>query len=144
MPTAGKRSSTEVTIALDDAPGAGGVARTVTSYIMEIAGLKVTSNMQGSTAYGDTIEKMLPTGTSKLEKVRLKGLMDTTATTGPHAVMKAPDTDPNAGTRTLTVVVGDSKTWQTECYLESYEATPKANNLTEFECVLVQVSGGWQ
>ena len=108
-----------------------------------MGGVKLTSNMQNATAYGDTVEKMLPTGLLKLDNIELSGLWDTTATTGPHVVFIAPDDGPQDSTRTLTVVFGDSKTWTSEGYLVSYEVTGKVNGLTEFKAVLAQNSGSW-
>lgn len=126
----GKYSSTSITVTLDDGPG--GTARAITSYVLEMGGVKITSLMQDVTAIGDTAKKMLPTGLVENAKVRIRGLWDTTATTGPHAVLSAPDDGPQDATRTLTVVFGDSKTATMEGYLESYEVLGKVGALTEF------------
>src|SRR2546430_175953 len=106
---AGKHGSSEITISYDDGPG--GSLRLITSYVMSMSGIKITSNMQKSTAYGDTIEKMLPTGLSIFAPITIGGLFDDTATFGPHIVFVAPDTSPQASTRTLTIVIGNSKQW---------------------------------
>ena len=137
----GKYGSTSITIAYDDGPG--GTARTITSGVLEMSGVKITSGMQVSTAYGDTVQKKLPTGVLELAEMTLRGFWDTTATTGSHAVFKDPDDGPQDATRTLTVVFGDSKTWTSEGYLVSYEVIGKAGNLTEFVAVLQQNSGSW-
>lgn len=138
----GKRSSSEITIAFDDGPN--GTPRTITNFVLDMGGCKISSNMQASTAVGQLIESMHPTGTSKLEKFKLRGFLDTTLLTGPYAVLKTPDTDPNGGTRTLNIQFGDSKQWLTEGFLESFEVLGKAGNLTEFEAIVQQNSGGWQ
>jgi hypothetical protein len=127
---AGKHGSAEITITYDDA---GGTPRTVTNFILTMGALKITSNTQASTAYGDSWEEMLPTGVSKADKIALHGYFDDTATTGPHVVFGAPDTSPQAATRTLAVVVGNAKTFTTESYLVSYSVAGKNGNLTEFD-----------
>lgn len=138
---AGKHGSSEITIAYDDGPG--GSLRTITAFILTMGGIKLTSNMQASTAYGDSIEKKLPTGMSKIDPVTFTGLWDDTPTTGPHAVFLTPDTSPQATTRTLQIVFGNAKTWLSEGYLESYEVLGKNGNLTEFAAVAIQNSGAW-
>lgn len=138
---AGKHGSSEITISYDDGPG--GTPRTITSFVLTMGGVKLTSNMQAGTAFGDTIEKMYPTGVSKIDQITLHGFWDDTATTGPHVVFLAPDTSPQANTRTLAIVFGNAKTWTSEGYLVSYAVLGKAGALTEFEAVLQQNSGSW-
>lgn len=138
---AGKHGSSEITIQYDDAPG--GSLRTITSYVLTMGGIKLQSNMQASTAYGDSVMKKLPTGMMEIPPVTMTGFFDDTPTTGPHAVFGAPDTSPQAATRTLAVVFGNSKTWTSEGYLVSYEVLGKNNNLTEFAAELQQNSGVW-
>lgn len=138
---AGKHGSAELTFSYDDGPG--GTPRTMTAYLMTIGAIKLTSNMQGSTAYGDTLEKQLPTGMSKIDPITVHGLFDDTATTGPHTVFGTPDTSPQAATRTLAIVVGNGKTWTSEGYCQSYSVIAKNGNLTEYEAVLIQNSGAW-
>jgi hypothetical protein len=137
---AGKHGSSEITVTYDDA---GGVARIITSFVLTMGGIKITSNMQASTAYGDSIEKKLPTGMSKIDPITMHGFHDDTATLGPHVVFLTPDTSPQATTRTLAIVVGNGKTWTSEGYLESYEVLGKTGALTEFTAVLIQNSGAW-
>lgn len=138
---AGKHGSSEITVSYDDGPG--GSLQVITSYVMTISGIKITSNMQKSTAFGDTIEKMLPTGLKIYAPITITGLFDDTATVGPHVVFLAPDTSPQSSTRTLTIVIGNSKTWSGEGFLQSYEVLPKNGNLTEYVAVLVQNTGAW-
>jgi hypothetical protein len=138
---AGKHGSAEITVSYDDAPG--GSLRLITSYVLTMGGIKITSTMQVSTAFGDTIEKKLPTGVSKIDPVQLYGFWDDTAVVGPHVVFLAPDTSPQASTRSLAIVFGNGKTWSSEGYLESYEVVGKAGALTEFNAVLIQNSGAW-
>lgn len=138
---AGKHGSSEITISYDDGPG--GSLRVITPYVTSLGGIKLTSNMQRSTVFGDTLEKMLPTGMSVIAQLTISGYFDDTATVGPHVVFIAPDTSPQASTRTLTIVIGNSKTWTGEGYLVSYEVLGKNGNLTEYAAVLQQNTGAW-
>lgn len=138
---AGKHGSAEITISYDDGPG--GTLRVITPYVTTFGGIKLTSNMQTSTVFGASIETMLPTGMSKLEQITVHGFFDDTATVGPHVVFIAPDTSPQASTRSLSVVIGNSKTWSSEGYLVSYTVLGKVGALTEYEAVLQQNSGAW-
>jgi hypothetical protein len=138
---AGKHGSSEITISYDDGPG--GTPRTVTSFVLTMGAVKITSQMQANTPFGATVEAMLPTGISKIDPITLHGFWDDTATTGPHTVFLTPDTSPQASTRTLALVFGNSKTWTSEGFLVSYAVLGKAGNLTEFEAVLQQNSGAW-
>jgi len=138
---AGKHSSSEVTISVDDAQG--GTLRVITSYVTTLSGIKITGNMQASTAFGDTITKMLPTGLGTIGDITLHGFFDDTATLGPHTIFNAPDTSVQGGTRTVTIVIGNSKTFTGEGYLADYEAQAKAGGLTEYNAVLKMISGAW-
>jgi len=138
---AGKYGSASITITYDDAPG--GTGRAITSGVLEMSGVKITAEMQVSTAYADTVKKMLPTGMLEMGQMTLRGFWDTTASTGSHVVFLAPDDGPQDSTRTLVVVFGDSKTWTSEGFLVSYEVLGKVNGLTEFVAVLQQNTGAW-
>lgn len=138
---AGKHGSSEITISYDDGPG--GVLRAITAFVLQMGGVKITSNMQASTPFGAAIESMLPVGVQKIDQIELSGLWDDTATVGPHTVFLAPDNSPTASTRTLAIVFGNARTWTSEGYLVSYEVTGKNGNLTEFKAVLQQNSGAW-
>jgi len=131
---AGKYGSSSVTISYDDA--AGGSLRVVTGHAATMSGVKISSAMQASHAFGDSWEEHTPQGMMKMEPVTLHGLWDTTATTGPHVVFIAPDDGPQDATRTLVMVFGDSKTMTVETRLVSYEVTGVNGALTEFEAVI--------
>ena len=137
----GKYGSSSITVSIDDAPG--GTLRAITSYVLELGGAKITSQMQDVTAIGDTVKKMLPTGLVENAKIRIRGLWDTTATTGPHAVLQTPDDGPQDAQRTLTLVFGDSKTFTCEGYLESYEAVGTVGKLTEFIAEYIPNTAVW-
>lgn len=138
---AGVYGSNSISIAYDDGPG--GTARTITSFVLTMGDVVIAAKQDDGTAYGATIMKQLPTGVSELPDFELEGLWDTTSTTGSHAVLKTPDTDPNGGTRTLTIGFGDSKTWATEGYLKEYRVIGQVGKLTRFKMKCSQHSGGW-
>lgn len=131
---AGKYGSASVTITYDDGPG--GTGRAITGYVQTMSGVKITSSMQASAAFGDSWDEHLPTGRMKMEPVTLGGIWDTTATTGPHVVFIAPDDGPQDSTRTLVLVFGDSKTMTVETYLVSYEVKAQDGQLQMFEAVI--------
>lgn len=137
----GKYGSSSVTISYDDGPA--GTLRAITAHIKSIGGIKIAAKFEDTTAYGDTIMKQLPTGLKELPDIDIEYWWDTTASTGTHAVFLTPDTDPNAGTRTLTIVVGDTKTWTSEGYLKEAEVIAQVGNLTKGKAKLAQVSGAW-
>ena len=131
---AGKYGSQSVTITYDDGPG--GTGRAVTGHVRNSSGVKITSSMQASHAFGDSWEESTPTGMMKMDPVTLSGHWDTTASTGPHAVFIAPDDGPQDATRSLVMVFGDGKTMSVETYLVSYEVKPDNGQLTQFEAVI--------
>jgi len=131
---AGKYGSQSITVSYDDAPG--GTARAVTNHVLTMSGVKITSAMQLSHAFGDSAEESTPSGMTKVDPITLTGFWDTTATTGPHVVFGTPDDGPQDDTRTLTIVFGDSKTFAVETRLVSYSVMGKNGALTEFEAVI--------
>lgn len=135
---AGKYGSASVSITYDDAPG--GTGQAVTGHVTDSSGVKITSALAASHAFGDSWEEHTPVGLMKMEPVTLSGWWDTTATTGPHVVFLTPDDGPQDATRTLVMVFGDSKTMTVETRLVSYEVLPQNGNLTKFTAV-IQPSG---
>lgn len=136
----GKHSSSEITVTYDDSPG--GTGRAIQSFILTMGGAKIEAGMQVSTALGDAWEKFNPTGLRKMPAITLTGFWDDTVTTGPHTVLRVVDGDiaPEASTRTLVIVFGNSKTLTVETRLVSYEVLGKTNNLTEFSAVIQPVA----
>lgn len=131
---AGKFGSQSVTVSYDDAPG--GSLQAVTNHILTMGGVKITTALQASHAFGDSWEEHTPTGMSKMEPLTLGGFWDTTATSGPHVVFKDPDDGPQDSTRTLVIVFGDSKTMTVETRLVSYEVLGTDGELTKFSAVI--------
>jgi hypothetical protein len=132
---AGIYGSASITITYDDA--AGGTGRAVTGSIEDMSGIKITSSMQATAAFGDSWDEHTPTGRRKLEPITMKGRWDTTGTTGTHVVFLDPDDGPQDSTRTLVVVFGDSKTMTVETRLVSYEVKGINGSLTDFEALIL-------
>jgi len=135
-----KYGSPSVVITLDDS--AGGSARAVTGFVLEMGGVKVTANTEPSTAFGDSWEENLPTSIRKTEELTLAGFLDDAATTGPHAVMGTPDIDPNAAAaRDLVVDFGGGGGTNTiltvPVLLTAYEVTGSVNGLSRFVATLL-------
>jgi len=138
---AGKHGSSEITITYDDGPG--GTPRIITAFVLNMGGIKLTSQFDPNTPYGATVMAKLPTGLLEIADVDLDGHWDDTATTGPHTVFLAPDDGPQDATRTLAIVFGNSKTWTSEGYLMEYEVLGQSGKLTHFKAKLCQNSGAW-
>jgi hypothetical protein len=132
----GRYGSSSVTITYDDAPA--GTGRVVTGFVMELGGAKIVVESESSEAFGDSWREFCATGMRSSPDIPVSGLWDTTATTGPHVVFNpgSSDADPNAGTRTLVIVFGDSKTFTVETLLAEYEVAGQNGNLTRFNAVL--------
>lgn len=141
-----KYGSSSVTITCDDAQG--GTGRIITPYVTQIGGLSIKALTQAVTAFGDTWVRNSPTGLKEAGAITISGFFDDTATVGPHVVFLTPDSTPYDGTtttsRTLVVVVGNSKTFTVECVLTEYTPGPKNGNLTEYTATLLPVtSAAW-
>jgi hypothetical protein len=132
----GKYGSKDVTITYDDAPA--GTGRVITGFVMDLGGAKIVVESESSESFGDAWKEYLATGMRSCPDIPVSGKWDTTATTGPHAVLRPGDNDadPNAGTRTLVLVFGDAKTFTVETLLVEYEVAPKNGALTEFSAVI--------
>jgi hypothetical protein len=133
---AGKYGSADVTVTYDDAPG--GTGRAITNFVMELGGAKIVVATQTSHAFGDAWEEHTPTGMRSSPAIPVSGQFDTTATTGPHVVLRPGDGDasPQALTRTLVIVFGDGKTFTVETRLVDYEVKGNNGQLTTFTATL--------
>lgn len=131
----GKQSSTSVTVTYDDAAGAPQV---ITGFVMELGGAEIEMELESSESFGDTWREKTPTGMWTSPPISVKGHFDTTATTGPHVVLKpaAADALPNAATRTLAIAFGDSKVFTVETRLNKYRVNPSNGKLTSFEATI--------
>lgn len=131
---AGRHGSSEITITYDDGPG--GTPRAITGFVLTMGGVKITQNTVTGVAFGAAWEYTNPTGVGKMDPLTLTGHWDDTATTGPHAVLGAPDDGPQDDTRTLAIVFGNGKTLTVETRLVSYAVLGKSGALTDFESVI--------
>ncbi len=141
---AGKHGSSEVTVTYDDAPG--GTGRDITQFVMDLGGVEIDVETQSSDSFGDSWREFTPNGMRAIPVIPVKGLWDDTATTGPHTVLNpvAGDASPQASTRTLVIVFGNSKTFTVETRLTKYRVIAKNGALTEFEAEIQPTgSGAW-
>lgn len=143
----GKHGSSEVTISLEDSPG--GTPRQIKNFVLEMGAVKITANTEQSNAFGDSWEEHSATGIRKVEPITISGFWDTTPSTGPHAVLQAPDTDPNGDARELVIVFGlddgspgDLRTFTVDVLLVSYSVMGENGQLTKFEAELQPTGPG--
>jgi hypothetical protein len=111
---------------------------------MEMGGVKIVVENESSETFGDAWREFLATGMRSVPDITLGGHWDTTATTGPHVVFNpgANDADPNAGTRTLVIVFGDSKTFTVETLVSEFEVAAEKGQLTQFRAVVRPTGAG--
>jgi len=133
---AGKYGSASVAISYDDGPG--GSLRVVTSHVLSIGGIKIEQINEENSPFGQAYESNTPVGKQRFADIEIAGNWDTSATTGPHVVFGAPDSDPNGSTRTLTIVPGDSKSMSVETRLVSYEVVMTDGRLTGYKAMVKQ------
>jgi hypothetical protein len=131
----GKQSSTSVTVTYDDSAGAPQV---ITGFIMDLGGAEIEMELESSDSFGDAWREKTPTGMWTSPPIQVKGHFDTTATTGPHVVLRpvAADALPGAATRTLAIAFGDSKVFTVETRLNKYRVVPSNGKLTAFEATI--------
>jgi hypothetical protein len=127
---AGKWGSNSVSFTLDDAPG--GTGRDITAHITSFGGVKNSALTSKVNGFGTSAESSLPTGMKAYAPIPFEGFYDTTSTTGPHAVLSAPDDSPQDATRSLVIVFGDGKTASMEGYLTDYEVLADNGQLTKY------------
>jgi hypothetical protein len=128
----GKQSSISVTVTYDDSAGAPQV---ITGFIMELGGAEIEMELESSESFGKIWREKAPTGMWTSPPIGMKGHFDTTATTGPHVVLKPTTADslPNAATRTLAIAFGDSKVFTVETRLNKYRVTANNGKMTSFD-----------
>ena len=131
---AGKYGSASVTVSLEDGPG--GTARAITNHVLEIDGIEIESAMELSQAMGDSWEESTPSGMKKGADINLTGNWDTTATTGPHVVLKDVDDSPQDDGREMIIAFGDSKTCTFDVRLVKYKVLATVGKLTRFTALL--------
>lgn len=131
----GIQGSTVVTVSLTDSAA---TPRLITGFVMELGGAEIEVELQSSEAFGDLWREFAPTGMRKASPIPVKGLFDTTVTTGPHVVLRPGDADalPTSTARVLVIVFGDSKTFTVSCWLNKYKVAPSNGKLTGFESLL--------
>ncbi len=129
-----KYGSPNLTVTLDDSSG---VARIVTGFVLTIGALEITNQIQKSTAFGDTWEKLLVTGIRSGTPITLTGILDDTANTGTFATMIPTAADAVPGfTRNLSIGLGGGHTYVATVILTKGAVVPKPNNLHDYSASL--------
>lgn len=119
-----------IVIAFDDS---GGTPQTMTQYVREINGVKISAILTESQSFGDTWFEALAVGISRMDDIVMRGFYDDTASTGPNALFIAIG---NTTTRTWKITYGSTKTTTVETIIVSYERIVKLQELTMYEVVL--------
>jgi len=129
---AGKQSSSSVTVTYDDSSYAPQI---ITGFIMELGGVEIEMELEPSESFGDIWREKMPTGMWTSPPIGMKGHFDTTATTGPHVVLRpvAADALPGATSRTLVIAFGDGKTFTVETRPNKYKVIANNGKLTAFD-----------
>lgn len=115
---------------LDDSSG---TLRTLTSYVNSVSGLPGGRDLAEVTAFGDGGTKSIP-GLQDLD-FSIKGHFDSTATTGPNAVLSGLRT----ATATASVEYGPEGStagqvkFTCECWLTSYEVEASVDDKVSFK-----------
>lgn len=131
----GLQGSADVTVSITDS---GGTPRLITDFVMELGGAKIEVALQRSDGFGDLWDEHAPTGRRRSPPIPVKGLFNTTATTGPHVTLRPGDADalPNATARNLIIVFGDSKTFTVSVRIADYEVKANNGQLSDFAATL--------
>jgi hypothetical protein len=137
----GKQGSAQTTVSLTDS---GGTPRAITSFVMELGEAAINVNTTTSTAFGDAWKKTVPVGMREVPEIPISGDFDTTATTGPHVVLRPGDSDalPTSTPRVLVLVFGDSKTFTVSGWLKKYGVKASVGDLTKFASVFEPTGEG--
>lgn len=114
---------------LDDS---GGTLRTLSSYIDNVSGLPGGRELSPVTAFGDSGEKNIPG--LQVVSFSIAGHFDSTATTGPNAVINSL----RAATATASFEYGPEGgtsgkvKFSGECWLENYEVSAEVGGKVSF------------
>ncbi len=135
---AGKYGSAVSTTMVQYDDGPGGTLRNITAHVLTIGAIEIEQITEENSPFGQAYESHTPVGKQRFPDVEITGNFDTTATTGPHVVFGAPDSDPNGTTRTLTITPGDSKSMTVETRLVKYSLILTDGKLTGYKALVRQ------
>jgi len=110
----------------------------MSNYIISTSGLSATMDLDETHAFGDSWVERATKGTFRFGDITLSGLYDDASPSGPNIIfndiLNLKTTA--AGTRTLKITWGGSKTSTVETYIKSYKSLPSRGEITKFEVVL--------
>lgn len=111
----------------------GGALVDISQHVLEINGINVEAVTEESHTAGDSWVEKLFTGLKKGDDVTIKGFLDDTAATGPHALFNAVG---NAVSRSLKITYGGAVIDTVETIIKKYSKPPARGTLTKYEVVL--------
>ena len=132
---AGRYGPSSVTVTLEDGPG--GTARNLENFLLNGISAKDMSEMQETTALGDSWKERVPIGIKDSPEIDLEMIWDTTAATGTHVVFLAVDDGPQDDGRELVIVFGDGKTWTRDYRLAEKEVVAITTAIQQINAKLV-------
>lgn len=117
---------------------AAGTLVDMSQYVLEMGDVNIEAVLEDSHTFGDSWAEVLFAKLRKVGDISLRGFYDDTATTGPDVVFNDVGNlgSSGAGSRTLKVTWGSTKTTSVESFIRSYRRTGKAGGLTRYEMVL--------
>ena len=123
-------SSKDLIISIKDT---GGSSQTFTAYVRSIGTVSIESILQESTAFGDSWQKFVSTGISKMAALTLGGFYDTAATSGPNVLFAGHQGETRAA---CVITWGGGKTTTFDAIIAKYERLGKLGAETEYSCTL--------
>ena len=111
--------------------------------IYEVTGGMVTAEAVATTALGDAVRSMGPTGVRKVDDIVLKGPFDPAANTA-WTRIGAPDTSPGATTKGIRITFATGVSREFEVLLSRRDPIPSVDDQTLFEAVYYQAGTGIQ
>ena len=110
----------------------GGALQAMTQHSVEMDPLDIEALFDDKVrSFGDTYSDQAYIGVRKWNPIKINGLYDDTATTGPNATYNSV-----GSTRTLKITWGGTKTTTVECLIMNYRRIPNIDGKTHYEVVL--------
>lgn len=110
----------------------------MSQHITEMNDINIEATLVDSHTYGDSWVEKLFAQLRNVGDITLKGFYDDAAATGPDVIFNdvGNTASSGAGTRTLKVTWGGTKTSTVETWIKSYKRIAQRGNLTMFEVTL--------
>lgn len=108
----------------------------VTQYVMDINDVDVETMMEESHTFGDSWFESLAVGIRKMADIKLKGMYDDTATTGPDALFNTTAAGPSDSSKVLVITYGGSKTTSVGVFIQKYSRKLDRGKIHKYEVTL--------